>query len=282
MLGFDCKSFDKVLEKFAPMFLGHTPFDESGMIVEFEYTQGQRRVVQREDCLGLVLVWTCTRGLLNVLQLVFGLTYSNPSVYLRFGMCLIVKTSRHNPLARVSIPSAEEIETFKAALAEQHLLLTDCWATMDGLKLYLQTAGYAYLQERYYNGWMHDHHVTSVFCFCPNGTIPISFFNVPGSVHDSQVAEFGNIYNKLEGVYILYGAKCCVDSAFGNVTRGYLYKLCQDLLGSGAPTCELGKLDLCKKREATLARQIAEWGMQMFQTSFPWVKDRFVYKETGG
>ncbi len=118
---------------------------------------------------------------------------------------------------------------------------------MDGLKLYLKTAGDVYIQERYYNGWTHDHYVTSVFCFCCDGTIPISSFNVPGSVHDSQVAEFGNIYNKLEEVYDLYGAKCCVDSAFGNVMRGYLYKLWQDLLGSNAPTLELRKLDLCKK-----------------------------------
>ncbi len=176
-----------------PMFSGHTSFDTSGMIVEFEYTQGQRRVVQPKDCLGLVLVWTRTRGLLHVLQFVFGFTYSNLSVYLRFGMCLIIKTFRHNPLARVSTPSAEEIEMFKAAFSEQHPLVTDCWATMDGLKLYLQTAGNAYIQEWYYNGWMHDHYVTSIFCFCPNGMIPIPFFNVPGSVHDSQVAKFGNI-----------------------------------------------------------------------------------------
>ena len=96
-----------------------------------------------------MLVWTCTRGSLHVLQLVFGLTYSNLSVYLIFGMRIIVETFRHNPLARVSIPSAEEIESFKAAFAEQHPLLTDCWATMDGLKLYLQTAGNAYIQEWY-------------------------------------------------------------------------------------------------------------------------------------
>ncbi len=74
-------------------------------------------MVQPEYCLGLVLVWTCTRGLLNVLQLVFGLTYSNLAVSLRFGMRLFVKTFWHNPLARVSIPLAEEIETFKAACA---------------------------------------------------------------------------------------------------------------------------------------------------------------------
>jgi hypothetical protein len=194
-------------------------------------------------------------------------------------MRIIVKTFRHDPLARVSIPLAEEIEMFKAAFAEQHQLLTDHWATMDGLKLYLQTAGNAYIQEWYYNGWMHDHYVTSILCFCPDGTIPISFFGIPGSVHDSQVTEFRNIYKKLEEVYDLYGAKCCVDLAFGNVTRGYLYKLCQDLLGSSTPTRELRKLDLCKKREATLARQTAEWGMRMFQTSFPRVKNRFVYKE---
>jgi hypothetical protein len=107
------------------MFSGHTPFNESGMIVEFEYVQGRRRVVQSEDCLGLVLVWTCTKGSLHVLQLVFGLTYSNLSVYLRFGMRIIVETFRRDPLARVSIPLAEEIESFKASFAEQHLLLND-------------------------------------------------------------------------------------------------------------------------------------------------------------
>jgi hypothetical protein len=122
------------------MFSGHTPFDESGMIVEFVYVQGRKRVVQPEDCRGLVLVWTRTRGLIHVLQLVFGLTYTNLSVYLRFGMCIIIETFRHDPLARVSIPLAEEIESFTAAFAEWHTLLNDCWATMDGLKLYLQTA----------------------------------------------------------------------------------------------------------------------------------------------
>jgi hypothetical protein len=42
MMGFDCESFDKILEKFSPMFSGHTPFHSSRMIVEFEYTWGRR------------------------------------------------------------------------------------------------------------------------------------------------------------------------------------------------------------------------------------------------
>jgi hypothetical protein len=129
---------------------------------------------------------------------------------------------------------------------------------MDDLKLFLQQSGNAIIQERYYNGWTHYHYVMSVFCFCPDGTIPIAFFTIPGSVHDSQVAEYGNIYGNLEDVLCLTGAKCCVDLAFGQVNREYLYKLSQDLFGSSAPTRHERKLELKKKRQATLAQQTAE------------------------
>ncbi len=123
-----------------------------------------------------------------------------------------------------------------APLGARHPLLHDCWATMDGLKLYLQQAWNTEIKEQFYNGWMHDHYVTSVFCFCPDGTILIAFFNVPGSVHNSQVVELGKIYSKLEHVHVLMGGKCCVDSSFGNLAREYLLKSGQNLLGSSAPT----------------------------------------------
>ena len=97
-MGFDCNSIDRTLEKFSLMFSGHTPFDASEMIDEFEYAHGQKRLVQPADCLGLVLVWAQTRGALNVLQLIFSLTYSNLSVYLQFGIWLIVETFCKDPL----------------------------------------------------------------------------------------------------------------------------------------------------------------------------------------
>jgi hypothetical protein len=175
----------------------------------------------------------------------------------------------------------EEIETFKVTFSECHLLLNDCWATTDGLKLYLQVSRNLEIQERFYNGWMNDYYVTSVFCFCLNGTIPIAFFNVLGCVHDSQVAEFDKMYDKLEDIYRTMGEKCCVDSAFGSMKRKYLYKLCQDHLGSKAPTRWERKLDLQKKIQATLAWQMAEWGMLTKQASFPRMKDKFVYEERG-
>ena len=58
MMGFDCESFSRILEKFCPIFSTHIPFDKSGMIVKFEHIRGWKRVVQPEDCLGLVdLYW---------------------------------------------------------------------------------------------------------------------------------------------------------------------------------------------------------------------------------
>ncbi len=218
---------------------------------------------------------------MNVLQLVFGLTYTNLSVYLRFGICIVVEVFQDDPLARVSLPSAENIAIYMSAFRERHPLLTDCWAMMNGLKLYLQASGNSDIQERYNNEWTHNHYVTFVFHFCPDGTIPIAFFNVPGFIHDSQVAEMGQIYWKLGKVYEKTGTKCCVDSAFGNVDREYLYKSCQDLLGSLAPTQAERKTELQKRREATSARQTAKWGMLTLQASLVWVRDRFVYKERG-
>jgi hypothetical protein len=281
MMGFDCKSFEKIFERFPPIFSWHTPFDSSGMIVEFEYTMGQKREVKPADCLGMILVWTWTRGSLNVLQLVFGLTYSNLSVYLRFGICLIVEIFHSDPFTRVSIPSAEDINDYKAAFGAWHPLLHDCWATMDGLKLHLQQSGNTAIQERFYNGCTHDHYVTSVFCFWPNRTIPNAFFNVPRSVHYSQVVELGNIYEKLEQVYDSMGEKCCVDSAFSNHKKDYILKSGQDLLGSLAPTQWEQQIEHQLRQQTMSAWQTAERGMMGIQASFPQVKDLFIYEEHG-
>ena len=86
--------------------------------------------------------------------------------------------------------------------------------------------------------------MTSVFVFCPNETIPITFFNVPGSVHDSQVAHWGMVYDKLGAMYDETGGKCTVDSAFGKVNRPFLVKLSQDYLVLTMPTCQEQRLDL--------------------------------------
>jgi hypothetical protein len=154
-----------------------------------------------EDGLGLVLAWTRTRGLLMVLQLIFGMTYTNLDDYLLFVKRIIVMVLQDHLMAKVQIPSTKKIEEYVQMVNRQHPYLLDVWCTMDGLKLMFEKSGNALIQEQFYNGWTHDHYVTSVMCFCPDGTIPIAFCNIPGTVHDSQVADYGDMYNKLELVY---------------------------------------------------------------------------------
>ena len=66
--------------------------------------------------------------------------------------------------------------------------------------------------------------MSAVIEFCPDGTIPIVAYNCPGSVHDSMVAEWGGVYDKLEEVY---GGKGTVDSAFGSARYDFLSKSSQ-------------------------------------------------------
>ena len=106
------------------------------------------------------------------------------------------------------IPISKKIVEYNEMVRNWHPFLTDVWCTMDDLKLTLEQSGDALIQERFYNGWTHDHNVSSVLCFCPDGTIPIAYVNIPGTVHDSQIADYGDIYDKL---------RWCINGMVGNV-----------------------------------------------------------------
>ena len=76
------------------------------------------------------------------------------------------------------------------------------WCATDGLKLTLQHAPEFIMQSQYYNGWKHDHYVTSVFVFAPYGTIVAMAFNGPGVIHDWEMAKMGDLYGNLESMFI--------------------------------------------------------------------------------
>jgi hypothetical protein len=66
----------------------------------------------------------------------------------------------------------------------------------------------------FYNKWTCKHYVNCLFVFAPDGMIVMCLINAPGSIHDSTMAEWGDVYTKLEIVYQRTGARCVVDSAF--------------------------------------------------------------------
>ncbi len=122
--------------------------------------------------------------------------------------------------------------------------------------------------------------MTSVFVFCPDGTIPIDFFNVPESVHDSQVTHCGRVYDKLGAMHDETGGKCTVVSAFRKVNQPFLIKSLQDCLVSTMPTYQEQRLDLQRKQQATAMRQVVKLVMHTIQY-FPRLKDTFLYEDTG-
>ena len=106
------------------------------------------------------------------------------------------------------IPSSEKIEEYKEMVRNRHPFLTDVWCTMDGLKITLEQSGDALIQERFYNGWTHDHYVSSVLCFCPDGTIPIAYVNIQ--------ALFMTVRLLTMGIYMT-SLRRCTNGMAGNV-----------------------------------------------------------------
>jgi hypothetical protein len=146
---------------------------------------------------------------------------------------------------------------------------------MDGVKLLLETSGSYRIQECFYNGWTHDHYVSNIFVFCPSGVIVACSVNNPGCMHDSQIAEQGGVYAKLEIAYDASGGKGVVDSAFARGRYEFLIKSCQTL-PSNTPHQRV-----LVNSEASSLQQSSECGMRGLHASFPRIKDRFIYEENG-
>ena len=201
------------------------------------------------------------------------MTTSTLSIYLKFGRRILIDNLSKDNMAKVKIPTDEEIKNLKNAVAERHPALRDVWMTMDGLKGFLEQSPKTVIQNQFHNGWKHDHYVTNFLGFCPAGTIVVAAMNVPGCIHDSMVANWGEKYDKLEEVYDRTVGKCTVDSAFSKRRPPYLTKTSQKLPHG----CE----EIVINKEATAMRQSAEWGMRAFQSSFPRIKDRIIFEENG-
>eukprot|EP00957_Ditylum_brightwellii_P096761 7369643-Ditylum_brightwellii.AAC.1 len=124
------------------------------------------------------------------------------------------------------MPTKDEFNYFVASIGDKYHRLAQekVYCTMDDIKLYLQQAGDAKIQERFHNGWRHDNYVTNVFMLTPDGIIRLMVINLPGDKHDLTVAHHGFFYDKLEDFFKKYGGKCVVDSAFSFARRPYLLK----------------------------------------------------------
>ena len=188
---------------------------------------------------------------------------------------LLVSILRVTPEAKVELPPNEKVAEYQQAIVSKYSLLRDVYCVADGLKIYLEQSGEFMIQAKFYNGWKCDHYVNNVFVFAPDGSIICAVINAPGAMHDSQIADFGFLYDKLQVVFDNCGGRCVMDSAFCKSRFDYIVKSSQELPMSA------NAMDHSINNQATSVRQAAEWGMRAFQGSFPRIKDRLVYEEKG-
>ena len=273
--GLDHQTFNKLNHIFKPLFDRFTPFHGPGGTFCFQlldgnqYPGGRPRSVTSEMCLGMCLMWSRTRGSNWNLGIIFGTTSSTTHAWIKFGRKLIVSILCNHDEAKVKLPSPQMVQVYKMAINQKHCHLHDFCGVVDELRLCLQQAGDAVIQEKFYGGWKKDHFVGNIFAFAPDGTIFACSLNAPGSWHDSYIAEIGGVYRKLEQLWNMCHGRVVMDSAFPKKDWNII---------SGHPNPEDGEL---VQQEATSLRQSAEWGMRAFQGSFPRVKDHFIYEEQG-
>ena len=137
------------------------------------------------------------------------------------------------------MPSEAGVIEFKDAFAHRHPILENVYSVADVVKLMLEQPGDVSIQNRYYNGWTHDHYVTNVIVFSPNVRVIACALNAPGCLHDSTVAGYSDMYEKLEQMYEITGGRCIVDSAFCRARYPFLIKSGQDSLTRANTSREL-------------------------------------------
>jgi hypothetical protein len=90
--GFDYDTFECLHEKFKPYFDQYSPFiDKDRCIKKLKCPkEGRKWMITSRDCLALNLAWTRTRRSTFVLQIIFGMTETPVSMYLKFGRRLLI------------------------------------------------------------------------------------------------------------------------------------------------------------------------------------------------
>jgi hypothetical protein len=134
--------------------------------------------------------------------------------YLQFARRVFVKVLKANSLAKITLPTHDKLEEYRSVIEARHPVLNNVWSTKAGIKVCIELAPDEVVQSSFYNGWKSNHFMTGVLCFVPDGTIAIAFYNVPGCCLESMVADWGEIYMKLESIYGDTELKCVVDYDF--------------------------------------------------------------------
>jgi len=265
-MGLDVATFDLLLDSgFRQNWMTRTVSRDDVNTAGF--SRRRRRLLEASGGLGLVLHYLNSAAEEVELQMIFALTPSSCSRYIRFGLNTLSLTLSKMPAAQIRWPTERQMQEYSDMIETRHgSILRGGFGFVDGLNLKVQTSSDPMVENMTYNGWLHGHFISSVIAFAPTGEIIYLVTNCPGSWHDAKIAS--SLYDKLQErtndpFFLL------ADTAFprSDSLRSRIKSPLKTNVRLPTDARErAAALDL--SAEVTSARQAAEWGMRAIQGSF--------------
>jgi hypothetical protein len=110
---------------------------------------------------------TSTIGDISLME-IFALIPTTVSCFINFSLILL-ETLQKMPDGQIRWLQGEEFEESNNLILACHPLLLGAFRSMDGLNLLVQTSPDQEIENATYNGWLHEHFVSSVFAFSAIG-----------------------------------------------------------------------------------------------------------------
>lgn len=134
-----------------------------------------RRSLDAEGGLGLVLHWLSSTMRQVSLQQIFALVPSTVSRYLQFALSILLMVLQRMPHTAIAWPQGDDFLELSGYVAARHPLLHGVFGSIDGLNLPCQVSSDIEMENATYNGWLHDHFISSVIVFSSKGACHANF-----------------------------------------------------------------------------------------------------------
>jgi hypothetical protein len=143
-------------------------------------------------CIAAALAWLGSNCTQKWLQQAFGNTRSTMSRDLKHGLHHLLIALRTSPQAQIRWPAHEDMPWLHDLICQGRDSLppiSQCrvFGWLDGFRSRILQPGTVAEQSDYYNGWVGDTSVVSLFGFLPTGKIFYASMNHPGRAHDKSV-----------------------------------------------------------------------------------------------
>ena len=167
-MGIDVETFHYILDSGFRELWTTTPIPR-GDLPGTAVPRLSRRSLDESGALGLVLHYLNSTMLDVSLMEIFALIPSTISRYIQFSLTILLSILRIIPEAEVRYPEGDEFQENNDLIVARHPLLTGAFGSMDGLNLAVQESSDQEIENATFNGWLHEHFVSSVLVFGASG-----------------------------------------------------------------------------------------------------------------